>query len=568
MPDDASSDAERLLAEARRDESNESLGKLVRINAFAKSAGGLGRLKEARSKKVLLVAPTSTHDVGMTKWLSVNLGIERIAGVLRKHDHHVETYDVNMYRAMGTGQGRDDKSFEQKLREHDWDVVGFGVYEATMVNDFANMQLASEVRPGAVLVAGGHAAQFDYQEILDKTPCRIVVLGEGERPMLELLKGTALQDISGVVFRSNARPMDAAEFHEATHAIEYETLPYELLWDHYLKIYRDSGVEITPDLSRTIHTIRVYTRNYCPMNCKFCSSTNWLTFASKGRVKIADVAGAELVELLQRIIAAHPRVETFYFTDDEFCIVRDKLLEFLHAVIEAELGVTFICFTRIDDLDEEVISLMARAGFRTLNIGVESFQEEILREFHKSVSVDQIDRALDLLEKYGIRPSCSFILASPEARLEWVGNVARRIREEIQRGRLHAGVNATTQPQKGSGFFEEYGEFEIEHVEIPGTRMLVKQYHFVKCVDPEVREFQYRLLFRWAQFVEDYLERQKGHVTSQAQSIQKIDLVLELVDEIQRERGTAEQLRYTNKTREEKKRAWEVLARYSYGASI
>ena len=570
MPDlQVADDTIALERTAQKQERNSDLGRLVRINAWnATSASDFARLKKPGSKSVLMVAPTSTHEVGMTKWLSVNLGIERLAASLRCQGHYVETYDVNLYKCMKTGQGTDALTLEEKFNQRDWDVIGFSVYEATMVNDFAHMNLAKKTRPSALIVAGGHAAQFNYQTILDKSPARIVVLGEGEKPMAQLLSGTPLEEVQGIVIRNSNIPLSGEEFRQATEQIDYESMPYEQYWDYYIQLYNESKLEITPEISQQIHTIRIYTRNYCPLNCKFCSSTNWLTFAAGTKVRIADLSGRPLVDLVKRIVRAHPRAETIYFTDDEFCIIRDKLLEFLHGAIEEKLGVTFICFTRIDDLDEEVISLMAQAGFRTLNIGIESFQQEILREYHKNITVEQIDRTLKLLNKYGIRPSCSFILTSPEAKLDWVENVARRIRKELDNESIYAGVNIATEPQAGSGFFEEYTEFETERIANPGTNMFLKRYHFVKATDPETREFQYRFLYRWATYIDTVLSKQNGHWNSQVQTELKIDLAIKVIDEIKSERGKPDRFRYTQMSQPEKAKLWAILSRYSYGASL
>ena len=54
------------------------------------------------------------------------------------------------------------------------------------------MYLAQRLRPNALIVAGGIEAQFNYQTLLDKSPCRIVISGEGEVPMKMLKKGTVV----------------------------------------------------------------------------------------------------------------------------------------------------------------------------------------------------------------------------------------------------------------------------------------------------------------------------------------------------------------------------------------
>ena len=119
------------------------------------------------------------------------------------------------------------------------------------------------------------------------------------------------------------------EFMEATELIRYEEVPYEKYWDYYINLYTSNGQKITPEISQRIHTVRLYASNHCPEKCKFCSSTWFLPDAiAKKSVAMVNVQGEHLVALLKRIIKAHPRVETFYFTDDNFCINRRKLKDF------------------------------------------------------------------------------------------------------------------------------------------------------------------------------------------------------------------------------------------------
>lgn len=523
------------------------------------------RLKEKRPKQVLLISPTSSHEVAKTKWLSANLGIERLAGYLKKHGHYAETYDTNLHLVMPEGV-----SLTEKLQEREWDIVGFSVQEDTMIADMANMQLATRLSPQALIVAGGHTAQFDYQTVLDKSPVRVVVLGEGEKPLLQLAEGTPLEEIQGIVLKNYNAPLSSQEFREATEGIDYENIPYETYWDYYCDLYRKNGEEITPELSQVIHTVRIFTRNYCPMKCTFCSTINFLNGAAgKKSVPMADITGQALVDLLKRIIKAHPRVETFYFTDDDFCSRRDQLLEFLHLVIKEKLPVTFFAFSRIDDVDEELAPLLKQAGFRGLHIGIENFQPEILKELNKKVKVEVIEKNLKLLNDHGILPSVTFILCTPNAKIEWIENTARRILEGVDNGTLSPGLNVMAQPQLGSRLYEENANFEMHNVPIPGTKHFLKRAYFVKCSDPEAREFQYRFLSRWAEHVTELVRQEaKGHMTSPAQTPVKLRMMLDVIAEIKSERGRADQFRYSNLSPDELKKMWETLQTFKYGASL
>ncbi len=525
----------------------------------------LNRLKSPRPKQVLLVTPTSSNEVARTKWLSANLGIERLAGHLNKNGHHCETYDTNLHQVMP-----DSPSLADKLREKPWDVVGFSVQEDTMVADIANMDLTTQLAPDALIIAGGHSAQFDYQTLLDKSPVRLVVLGEGEKPLLKLVEGAALEDIPGIVFKNYNTPLTPDEFKAASENIDYENIPYETYWDYYLNLYRGNGQEITPELSQIIHTVRLFTRNSCPMSCSFCSTISFLPGAcGKKAVPVADITGRDLVNLLKRIIKAHPRVETFYFTDDDFCSRRRQLVEFLHLVIAEKLPVTFFAFSRIDDLDEEVVALMKKAGFRGLHIGVENFQPEILKEINKKVNVEIIDRNLKLLNDYGIMPSVTFILCTPDAKIEWIENTARRILEGYDSGTLSPGLNIMAQPQLGSRLYEENCDFEMHNISLPGTDHYLKRFYFVRCKDLETREFQYRFLSRWAKHVEEIAQQgNKGHLTSPAQTPVKLRMVLDVIREIKEERGRPDQCRHTNLPTRELERMWKILHTFKYGASV
>ncbi|MDD2733780.1 MAG: radical SAM protein [Desulfuromonadaceae bacterium] len=502
----------------------------------------------------------------MTKWLSINLGIERLSGYLNKYGHCSRTYDTNLFKAKALVS---QPSLQEILLSRRWDIIGFSVMEETLVEDISNMMMANRLCPDALVIVGGHAAQFDYQTILDKSPARIVVLGEGEIPLLQIANGTPLGDIPGIIVKNKAVPLSQEQFVEATLAIDYEQIPYEIYWDYYVQLYQSNNIKITDDISKMIHTIRIFTRNYCPMRCKFCSSTNFLNFASgRKMVPIVDITGKALIDLLKRVIAAHPRVETFYFTDDDFCCKKTALKEFCNLVIKENITVTFIAFARIDDLDNETIKLMKKAGFRTLNMGLENTHAEILKEFNKSYTPDVIDSNLELLHTHGIKPATTFILCSPEAKLEWIESNVRKIIDLMEKNYISPGINVCVQPQKGSRFHEEYSEFEAQMLAITGTNHLLKRNHFIKCTDLEAREFQYRFLHHWAQHIDKEAQIGGSHLNSQTQSAMKLKLILDIIAEIKSERGDPDRFKYSSMTAEEKDVLWNTLQKYSYGASL
>ncbi len=480
-------------------------------------------------KKVLLLAPTMSRDTSMTKWLSPCIGIYRIAGFLQMHGHHVECYDYGLFLANGTSVDIGDK-----FKEKNWDFIGFSVLEESLPNDISNMHRARESCPDATIIAGGIEAQYNYQTILDKSPCRICVLGEGERPMLEIVNGTPLQDVAGVVFKNLANVQTEGEFWEVSAAMRYEELPYEKYWRHYTSLYEGN---LSHQNLLKIHTVRIFTRNYCPVGCKFCVSTNQLSDAAGiKRAKVVDIIGERLVELVKRIVKAQPLAKTIYFTDDDFCASLNKVKLFCKGIIEEKIDISFICFARADRFDEETIALMAAAGFRIVNMGLESFAENVWKEYGKKYSYEKVVNTLGLFEKYGITPFTSVILCGPEARLKDIELTARTLLEYLQAGKLEAGVNISVQPYRGSFYHDQYHDIEVEIIPIEGTKYKIRKEYFIRCQDPEARELQYRFLERYPGIIgREHEEGRVIHATSSAQARLKLELILELIEELKAE---------------------------------
>ncbi len=139
-----------------------------------------------------------------------------------------------------------------------------------------------------------------------------------------------------------------------------------------------------------IRSVRLITLNYCPMGCTFCSSTNFLHEAQGGVAAIARLEADECLAMIERIVAAHPRVRTIIFQDDIFVFTKDKrILPLCEAIVAAkERGdipqeLQFISTNRIDAMTPERLCAMRRAGFRVLGFGIESFSRNVLQEFNK-----------------------------------------------------------------------------------------------------------------------------------------------------------------------------------------
>jgi radical SAM superfamily enzyme YgiQ (UPF0313 family) len=394
---------------------------------------------------VLLVGPYDPH-CGEYTFLAPPLGVWRLAGVLSSHGVEAEVFDPNC-----VFDGTPEEAFARRLASRDWSVVGFSTTGMTLRFDLALAHQARSAAPRALLVAGGMEATFAPETMFALAPFDLVVLGEGERPLLELVRrlregashhgiaGTAALAPDGTLARIPQKALDAAELRAAIFSTPYEKMPYEAYWRRLEEAYAVGSLPMKADREARlaeIRSVRLITLNYCPMRCTFCSSTNFLNAAQDGTARIARLEADDCVTMIRRIVAAHPGVRTIIFQDDIFVFPTDKrILPLTRAIIDAKRrgelpeSLQFISTNRIDAMTPERIAAMREAGFRVLGFGIENFSPAVLAEFNKSRIAPSIEPALTAALAQGVTPFLDIIMTSPRAT---VGDLAITINEAFR----------------------------------------------------------------------------------------------------------------------------------------
>ncbi|MBO67066.1 MAG: hypothetical protein CL398_02030 [Acidiferrobacteraceae bacterium] len=487
------------------------------------------------SKNILLIPPTADKSTAQDMWLSPNLGIVRIANYLNSKGHYAEFFDVNIHQYL------EDVSLEDKLRERKWDIVGFSTLDETLLRDLQHMHLAKKLCPDSLFIAGGLEAQSNYQTILDKSPCKIVVLGEGELPMLSIADGHPLAEIPGIVFRNDANILTTDEFREVTSAIDWESLPYETYWDFYVKKYQGF---MTEEVQEKIHTVRIFTRNRCPFKCFYCDA-QWQLGKATGNLQMKSLPVVSLdvdhiMHLVERIVKSHPRVKTIYFTDDDFCFNKKFLREFCRKAIELNFPVKYMCFSRITDLREDTINLMKEAKFRNLNIGVESFSDHVLKEINKKCTAKDVHRGIALLDQYKLKAYFNLILFTPGTTIDDVEETVDQGLRYTTSDNFTAGIIPAIIPLKGSPFFETTTEYATNLEKVPDTEHLIKKHRFIYASDPIARELQVEYIANVGSEVEKY---KIVHKETENLALIQLKFAKKLIDKKRAEYGIKKQPR-------------------------
>lgn len=108
------------------------------------------------------------------------------------------------------------------------------------------------------------------------------------------------------------------------------------------------------------------------------------------------------------------KIKTFIFRDPVFSINRKHTIEFCEKLINRNLKVKFIIETHLRILDSELIKILKNAGLKGVKVGVESGDEEVLKDANRfTIKKDAQLEKIRELEKFKILVSSMFIIGFP-----------------------------------------------------------------------------------------------------------------------------------------------------------
>ena len=148
--------------------------------------------------KVLFVNPPQTAS--KYKFMGViapPLGIAYMAGVLQENHIDVEILDAS-------AEDMDFKDVEKELLKRKPDLVALTALTPTIGRALETAQVVKETLPDSIVVMGGYHPTFNFIETLEDENVDIVIRGEGEYIMLNLVQAlenqSSLHDVKGIVF--------------------------------------------------------------------------------------------------------------------------------------------------------------------------------------------------------------------------------------------------------------------------------------------------------------------------------------------------------------------------------
>lgn len=320
--------------------------------------------------KVMLISlPGLTENDGTL----FPLGIGYLVGSLKRR-HDVKAHHFNF-------MSRARKDIPERLRVFKPAIVGLtcSTFNRGFVREMISL-IKAEDKDIKIAVGGVHAS-FCHDQILRQYGADMVVIGEGERVLVELCdaleKKTGLDTVKGLAFRENDKVIVNPP-HDTVANLDGLPLPD---YSYARSFIGQSKMGF------------LITSRGCPVRCTFCSTSSF--WGQKVRMN----SPSRVVDEMEILISQF-NVKKIFFHDDTFNLGISRVKAICKEIMDRGIKIDWACSCRVVPVSEEMIAAMVEAGCRHICWGIESGSEEMLKRINKKITLSQIRNAFELSKKF------------------------------------------------------------------------------------------------------------------------------------------------------------------------
>lgn len=327
-----------------------------------------------------------------------------MASVLESNGIGVEIVDANLF-------GWSIKKTVEKIKSGSFRLIGVRlVYLWENTKEVFDLLL--ELRNQSVdahINLYGHYPTFAYKEILKLFPfVDSVTVGEPEYTFLELAKRVVNLEQGG-----NPDSIKGLALVNRVDQFKPENLINDLD-----KIPFPDRRYIELEKAKCTTTYILGSRG-CYNNCGFCYLNPFYGESSDWRGRSSLNIFNEIKQLYYQ-----KGCSGFYFGDANFFgpgkAGRNRAKELANLIVDNGLQISFGLECRANDIDEDTISLLVKAGLKNIFLGIESGNQATLNYFRKNTSVKINRDAIKTIRKFNIKLNTGFIMFDKNTNLDGI----------------------------------------------------------------------------------------------------------------------------------------------------
>ncbi len=361
--------------------------------------------KTKESLDCLLISPPIFYSSSENIWKEINsnfppLGLASVAASAQEAGYSTKIIDCN----IESPSVDDFEAFfmtNYANKYEDIKFIGLTSMTCNIKKAYKIAQLCKKYYPQATIVFGGVHATFVSDEVINKPFVDMVIAGEGELTMLDILAGKNPKEIKGLIYKetdvNSGRRVIINQPRERI--LDLDKLPmtaYDLL---PVSKYRPAKGSY-----KRLPAMAMMTSRGCPGLCTFCSKTLGMRLVFTSAKKIFN----EITYLIEKY-----GIKEILFYDDTFTVNKKNVIELCDLLIEHKTDITWTCFARVDFIDQEMLHKMKKAGCHQIMYGVENIDESVLKNINKKINLQQVFDAVKWTKEAKIECRLAFMVGNP-----------------------------------------------------------------------------------------------------------------------------------------------------------
>lgn len=302
------------------------------------------------------------------------LGLLYLASILEKANREVE---VKNYSTFMTEEALSDLPYA--------DLYGITVtsMELFQANRFAKKIKA--LYPSSKVAVGGPGTVSD--EFVDRDYVDSVCKGEGELTILEMVNDIENGGLKSIYNGKRVENLD--------------TLP--LPARHLLTGKQGGHIFAYNKNYIGDESVTILTSRGCPYHCAFCSAPS---INSDVRYRTAKSVASEMRSVIDRF-----GIRQFRVSDDNFTTNNRHVMDICRTV--KKLDIAWRISIRAKPLTLDMLKALYDANCKEVSIGIESFDDNVLRYLNKGTTARDNAKALEMCEKTSIKARVLFMIRTP-----------------------------------------------------------------------------------------------------------------------------------------------------------
>lgn len=353
-----------------------------------------------------------------------NVAILSLSGFIKENSNHKVTYyDLNEEKISNIPQFK---------------VYGFTCFSCNYSIALRNARFLKEKYPEAIFILGGsHASSMD-KEILKDGVFNIVVRGEGEITLTNILtlleQGGDLSTLNGLTILKDKKIIRTPD----EKRLSSEQLPFP-----------DYGI-LGDNLE--LPTARIFTSRGCPFNCAFCSNL-------KNKVVYRSY---EDISKEMNLLYTKFRTRLFYVGDENFIINEERALKIIDIFENFKEDACWIFQTRLDVLPERIIDRLKRCKkLVEINVGIENIDNSVLKLNNKKLTYEQIVMGLKKLKETEKQVMGYWIVGLPGETKETMSKNLEVMKDFLRKKLLYLMEIGCFVPYPGTDIYKDPGKYNI-----------------------------------------------------------------------------------------------------------